>query len=124
MGVEFDEKIPIYIQIMNIVKLDIINKRLAGGDKLKSVRELAEELKVNPNTVQRAYQELERENIAFSERGMGRFVTKDENKIKEIKKDMSKDVIDNFVNGMKCLGFNKKEIIEVVTENLNEYMEE
>lgn len=123
MGTEFDEKVPIYIQIMDIVKKDIINKRLVGGEKLKSVRELAEELKVNPNTVQRAYQELERDQIAFSERGMGRFVTKDEDKIKEIKISMAKDVIDNFLSGMESLGFEKEEIIEVVRENLKDDME-
>lgn len=123
LSIEFDEKVPIYIQIMDIVKKDIINKRLVGGEKLKSVRELAEELKVNPNTVQRAYQELERDEIAFSERGMGRFVTKDEDKIKEIKISMAKDVIDNFLNGMESLGFEKEEIVEVVRENLKDDME-
>ena len=77
MDINFDPNIPIYIQVIDKIKKDIITGRLRGGDKLPSVRELSQDLKVNPNTVQRSYQELEREAITFSKRGMGTYVVED-----------------------------------------------
>lgn len=71
---DFDATIPIYLQIMNDIKRDIVTGRLGQGAKLPSVRECAEANTVNPNTVQRAYQELEREGVSETRRGMGTFV--------------------------------------------------
>ena len=117
---EFNEKAPIYVQIMDSIQRDIVRGVIKGGDKLPSVRELSERFRVNPNTVQRAYQELERQGITFTQRGMGTFVTEDENKIKLIKREMSKEVIELFVGGMKDLGFSKEEILEIVEKTLGE----
>lgn len=114
MIIEFDEKQPIYLQIMDLIKRDIVSGKLKEGDKLPSVREMAEKLKVNPNTVQRAYQELEREKVTFIQRGMGTFITKDEGMISALKKKMAKDVLDAFINGMKELGFSKDEILHIL----------
>ena len=118
MGNQFDDKTPIYLQIMDIVKRDIVSNKLKGGDKLPSVRELAGSLKVNPNTLQRAYQELEREGITFTQRGMGTFVTEDEEIIKNLKKEMAHSVILSFIDGMKKLGFSSDEIIDIVSEQI------
>lgn len=118
MGIEFDENMPIYLQIMNIIKRDIVTQKLNRGDKLPSVREMSEILKVNPNTIQRAYQELERENVTFTQRGMGTFVTEDEGKILTLKKEMSVDVIDGCVKNMRNLGFSNEEIIKGIEEYL------
>lgn len=115
----FDPNTPIYIQIMDFIKLDIVNKKIRGGEKMKSVRELAEELQVNPNTVQRAYQELERENIMSTQRGTGKFVTTDEEKINSLRNNMAQQVIESFINGMKNLGFEDKKIVD----SLNEYLD-
>lgn len=114
MIIEFDEKQPIYLQIMDLIKRDIVSGKLKEGDKLPSVREMAEKLKVNPNTVQRAYQELERGKVTFTQRGMGTFITKDEGMISALKKKMAKDVLDAFINGMKELGFSKDEILHIL----------
>lgn len=97
MNIKFDEKIPIYIQIMNYIKENIISGKLNPGDKLPSVRDMSALLKVNPNTLQRAYQELERENVTYTQRGMGTFVKEDEKMIEALKKDMAKEVIDLFI---------------------------
>jgi DNA-binding transcriptional regulator YhcF (GntR family) len=113
---EFNENLPIYVQIMNFIKKRIVSGELNGGDKMPSVRELSSGLKVNPNTIQRAYQELEREELAYTKRGMGRFVTEDEEKISKLKKDMAEGVLQNFLSGMKELGFKKEEIINMVSE--------
>jgi len=120
MGISFDEKIPIYMQIMHLVKRDIVIKKLKPGDKLPSVRDMASELKVNPNTLQRAYQELEREGITYTQRGMGTFVREDSNMIEELKREMAKEIINNFVEGMKDLGFTSKEIITVIEDKVKE----
>ncbi|MCY6372733.1 GntR family transcriptional regulator [Clostridium ganghwense] len=120
MGFQFDDKTPIYVQIVNLIKKQIVSKVLKGGDKLQSVRELSSELRVNPNTIQRAYKELEREGLAYTQRGMGTFVTEDEKIIFNLKNDMAKDVMNAFIEGMKHLGFNTSEIVEMVSRNLSE----
>jgi DNA-binding transcriptional regulator YhcF (GntR family) len=120
VGSNFDERIPIYIQIMNLIKRDIVIQKLKPGSKLPSVREMAASLQVNPNTLQRAYQELEREGITYTQRGMGTFVKEDVEMIGELKREMAKDIINNFVEGMRNLGFSGKEIVEVVKDSIKE----
>ena len=118
MTIEFYNNLPIYIQIMNYIKGEIVTGKLGPGDKILSVRELASELQINPNTVQRTFQELEREEIVETRRGMGRYVTSEESKIMTIKKEMAKDVLDRFIRGMKELGFQDEEIVSVVAESV------
>lgn len=113
---KFVDNVPIYIQIMNYIKRKIITEELKMGDKLPSVRELAEEIKVNPNTVQRAYQELEREDVAYSQRGLGRYITEDENKVKSLRNEMADDIIKAFIEGMCKLGYSKEEMLNVLKD--------
>lgn len=116
MSIEFDNNLPIYLQIMNHMKRQIVNGSLAAGDKIPSVRELAAELQINPNTIQRTFQELEREQIVETRRGLGRFVTSEESKIMAIKKEMAGKLLDTFVEGMKELGFAETDIVSIVAE--------
>jgi GntR family transcriptional regulator len=118
MTIEFDNNAPIYIQIMNYIKGEIVTGKLKPGDKILSVRELASELQINPNTVQRTFQELEREEIVETRRGMGRYVTSEEDKIMTIKKEMAQDVLDRFIRGMQELGFEGDDILAAVAENI------
>lgn len=120
MNIKFDGKTPIYIQIMDYIKQNIISGKINPGDKLPSVREMSALLKVNPNTLQRAYQELERENITYTQRGMGTFVKEDKEMIQVLKKDMAKEVINSFVEKMKNIGFTEKEIVKIIEEKLKE----
>ncbi len=113
---DFNENLPIYIQIMNLLKSKMVSGEISGGDKLPSVREFSKELKVNPNTIQRAYQELEREELVFTQRGMGTFVTEDIEIIKRLKKNMATNVVNNFLTEMKKIGFSSNEIIEIISE--------
>jgi DNA-binding transcriptional regulator YhcF (GntR family) len=115
---EFDRKIPIYIQILNSIKQDIVSGNLKQGEKLYSVREYAETLAVNPNTVQRAYQELEREGITETRRGMGSFISEKESLVSELQNEMAESVLDSFIQGMSALGFSHGEIIDSVTKKL------
>lgn len=115
----FNKNQAIYLQIMNQIKLDIISGRLSPNDKLPAIREFALEIKVNPNTVQRSYQELERENIIITQRGIGSFVTPDISLIKNLKKENAKKQAKAFLNKMKLMGFSKDEIINILN-NLEE----
>jgi len=116
--IEFDNNLPIYLQIMNYIKLQIVTGKLGPGEKIPSVRELASELKINPNTIQRTFQELEREGVAESRRGLGRFVTSEDEKIMSIKKEMASDLLDRFIGGMRELGFDNENIVKIVTESV------
>lgn len=118
MTIEFDNNQPIYLQIMNYMKGEIVTGKLKPGDKIPSVRELAADLQINPNTVQRTFQELERETIVETRRGMGRYVTGNEQTILTIKKEMAQDVLDRFIRGMQELGFQSEEILAAVAENI------
>ncbi|MEK3714899.1 GntR family transcriptional regulator [Paenibacillus sp. FSL R7-0333] len=120
MGIEFDNNQPIYLQIMNYIKGEIITGKLKPGDKIPSVRELAAELQINPNTVQRTFQELERETIVETRRGMGRYVTGSEETILTVKKEMAQDVLDRFIRGMQELGFQGEDILTAVAENIHQ----
>ncbi|MGN7763826.1 GntR family transcriptional regulator [Paenibacillus sp. 22594] len=118
MTIEFDNNQPIYLQIMNYMKGEIVTGKLKPSDKIPSVRELAAELQINPNTVQRTFQELEREEIVETRRGMGRYVTGNEQTILTIKKEMAQDVLERFFRGMQELGFQSEEILTAVAENI------
>lgn len=113
---EFNNSVSIYVQIMDEIKRWIISGKLQGGDKLPAVRELAIDFKVNPNTVQRMYQELEGEGIVYSQRGIGRFVTENKGMIRALKINISRSVIKTFVDEMKSLGFQHSEIAEAIHE--------
>ncbi|NMB28011.1 MAG: GntR family transcriptional regulator [Tissierellia bacterium] len=113
---DFNDNLPIYIQIMNLIKGKIVSGEIGKGDKLPSVREFSKKLKVNPNTVQRTYQELEREGLVFTQRGMGTFVTEDKEVIKKFKKGMATNIVNNFLIEMKKLGFTPSEIMDIISE--------
>ncbi len=120
MTIEFDNNLPIYLQIMNYIKLQIVTGKLGPGDKVPSVRDLAAELKINPNTIQRTFQELEREGVAESRRGLGRFVTSEDEKIMAIKKEMAAELLERFIGGMRELGFDNDNIVKIVAESVKE----
>ncbi|MGV3290791.1 GntR family transcriptional regulator [Bacillus wiedmannii] len=123
MKTEFSPNISIYVQVMEYIKKEIVTGRLAPGKKIPAVRELAGELQVNPNTIQRTFQELEREGIAETRRGTGRFVTMNEEKITELRKEMAKELLDNFINGMNNLGFMEEEVLSILHSSLEKKKE-
>jgi GntR family transcriptional regulator len=115
---EFNNNIPIYLQIIDNIKQDIVVGKLKTGQKMPSVRELAGIFKVNPNTIQRVYQELDREKITFTKRGMGTYVTEEEKTISSLMQEISKKIILDFIEGMNNLGFSNKELINTLKEYL------
>ncbi|ERK30422.1 GntR family transcriptional regulator [Clostridium intestinale] len=121
---KFNESTPIYMQIIQKIKADIVSGRLKGGDKMPSVREFSENFKVNPNTVQRVFQELEREGITYSQRGIGTFIVEGDDILKELKDTQAQRYTERFVDEMKELGMDKEDIskylLKVLEEKLNE----
>ncbi|MBN2794034.1 MAG: GntR family transcriptional regulator [Clostridia bacterium] len=115
----FENHIPIYLQIIELIKKQVILGILKPGDKLESVREFAAEIKVNPNTVQKAYQEMEREGLAYSQRGIGRFIVEDESLVKQLRHDASKLIIEDFISKMTEIGYSNDEILDRLKAKLN-----
>lgn len=114
MDWSFNNDTPIYSQLVDKIKLSIVSGQLPPGEKLSTVRDLASEAKVNPNTMQRAFQELEREGLVFSQRSNGRFVTEDMEAIMEAKKAMAQEYIRSFIETMEKLGYKGEEIISLI----------
>ena len=111
MAWKFDNNIPIYIQISNIIKLQIVTKQLKSGDKLPTVRDLAETAGVNPNTVQRALSDLETEGFVYSVRTTGRFVTDHVDLIQRTRVELAQNELETFVSNMLNLGFEESELV-------------
>ncbi len=124
MDYKLDDNMPIYIQIMQKVRDAIASGEWKPGSKIPSVRELAGAFEVNPNTMQRAMLELEREGLLVSERTAGRFVTEDKALIKGLKKDVAIAAADAFRNAMLELGYTPEEMIEFFRERNEELMAE
>lgn len=120
MDWEFDNERPIYFQLAELIKIKIISGEYKAGQKVEPVRELANKASVNPNTMQKALQELERENLLFSKRTSGRYITEDINIINNMREDIAKQKITDFYNSMKKLGFSKTETLEIIEKLLRE----
>lgn len=115
-----DNNRPIYIQIMERIQLDIISGVYKPGDRLPSVRKLALQAAVNPNTMQKALSELERSGIVYSKRTSGRLITEDESMLKHLKTELAEEHIHAFLENMDKLGFSKEEILALTQEQLKE----
>lgn len=109
---KFDSGAPIYAQLVDQIKLRIIMGVYPSGSRIPPVRELAMEAGVNPNTMQRAMQELERQGMVFSYRTSGRFVTEDENLIRDARDKLAEEYVNTFLGQMTMLGCGMEEILE------------
>lgn len=105
---------PIYAQLMERIKTDIISGVYPPGARLPSVRELAAEASVNPNTMQKAFAELERTGLIITMRTSGRIVTEDINMLNHTKNELAQEQITLFLTQMYRLGYEKSEIIELL----------
>ncbi len=117
---DLDNNRPIYIQLMERIRLDIVSGVYRPGDRLPSVRELALQAAVNPNTMQKALSELERSGIVYSKRTSGRMITEDEAMLRQLKTELAQEHIRSFLEKMDKLGFSKEEILALTQEQLKE----
>lgn len=112
MNIKLDDNIPIYLQIMSIFRRMTASGDLKPGERIAPVRELAKDFGVNPNTMQRALSELEKEGLLFSERTNGRFVTKNIALLNELRSHEAMDAAETYWQQMKSLGFSKEEALD------------
>ena len=117
---KFRSDLPIYSQLVEQIKLGIVSGNLLPGERLMSVRDMATEAGVNPNTMQRALQELERDGMVYSQRTTGRFVTENMQVIEREKKKFAEEQIRSFLEAMKKLGYQWEEILSLLKEKEEE----
>ena len=120
MSWELDSKRSIYGQVMERILRRIVTGHYPPGGRIESVRELADEAGVNPNTMQRALSEMERDGIIFSNRTSGRFVTEDVEKIEAVKNQLAKDAAKNFIASMRDLELSESEMLKILKDTLKE----
>ena len=116
MEYAFDNERPIYIQLVEMIRIDIVSGKFKKGQKLPSVRELALMLKVNPNTMQKALVEIEDEKLIYTERTNGKYVTEDEKLIEKIKKQLAQEKVNNYLNSMKNIGISYESAVKYLQE--------
>ena len=119
---QLDTNAPIYSQLVGSLKLAIASGRFDPGERLPSVRDMAVEAGVNPNTMHRALQELERDGLVYSQRTAGRFVTEEKKLIDDVKRAIAESNIRGFLDSMSRLGYGKKEIIALIESENGEVM--
>lgn len=117
---DLDENRPIYLQLMEKIQQDIISGIYQAGDRLPSVRELALDASVNPNTMQKALSELERKGLVYSQRTSGRFITEDKSMLIQLKTELAASHIREFLTTMKQLGFPPEETLALIKETIKE----
>ena len=117
---QFSGDAPIYSQLIEQIKVGIVSGVFPPGERLPSVRDLATEAGVNPNTMQRALTELERDGLVYSQRTAGRFVTEDNTMINTAKRSLAQRHVKTFLEAMLQLGFQKDEIIDLISKELGE----
>ena len=116
MSWNLDADRPIFIQILERIRIDIISGKYAPGEKLPSVRELVAQAGVNPNTMQRAFAELERTGLVYSKRTSGRFITEDQEMIDTVRTDIAKEKIKQFLESMHQLGYEKEQTLSLMRQ--------
>lgn len=117
MDFVFDNNLPIYVQLVEQIKIFIISGALAPGERLPSVRELALQTKVNPNTMQKALGELEGLGLIFTERTNGKFVTTDGGLIAHYKKEYADTLSKNYLESMQRLGYSRAETVSYLEQH-------
>lgn len=121
---DIDSERPVYVQLIEKIQAGIISGYFKPGDKLPSVRDLASEAMVNPNTMQKALSDLERTGLIYTNRTSGRLITSDEAMIKKLKEQSAASLVQEFLEKMKLHGFNPEETLEYVTDIVKNYKKE
>lgn len=111
---------PIYVQLMETITAAIASGTLTAGSRLPSVREMAAQAGVNPNTMQRALAELERDGLLYSQRTAGRFVTDQSDSITQKRKELAMQQIRIFLSSMKEMGYTSEQTLNLIQQAVKE----
>ena len=114
MAWTLDSDRPIFLQIVERIQTDIVSGRYQPGDKLPSVRDLAAEASVNPNTMQRALAQLEQTGLLYTRRTSGRFITEDETVIQEARLNLARERAEEFLRAMAQLGYDRQAALQLL----------
>ena len=117
---EFDDRSPIYRQIILQFSRAYIRREIPSGARIPSIREMSAILKVNANTVQRVYQEMERDGLIVSKRGTGYFFTEDEGMLEKTKDTLTRESLRRFVDEMKALGCGDEDVVSELIKYMKE----
>jgi GntR family transcriptional regulator len=116
---EFDDKSPIYSQIITLFSASFVRGEISPGERIPSIRDMALNLRVNANTVQRVYQEMERGGLINSKRGTGYFFTEDKNMINTVSNNMASGAIGRFLRDMRGLGLSDSQILNELKSQMD-----
>lgn len=114
MKIDFDKNKPIYLQILDDVKNQLVSGKLKADQRLPSIRDLADELEVTPNTIQRVYRELESEKLSYTERGTGSYITQDPDVIENLKQALIREEVIRFHEQMQQFGLTDDQIFQQI----------
>ena len=114
MAWKFNNESPIYLQIVDAIKMQIAQGTLKPGDQVPAVRELAVTAGVNPNTMQRALSALDQDGLTITNRTSGRCVTEDVTKIEECRKDIAHKIVKQYIRDLEELGYNKEDAVALI----------
>lgn len=124
MGWEFANDLPIYAQLVSRLKQRIVTGEYPPGQKLPSVRELAAQAAVNPNTVQRAFAELESSGLIYTLRTSGKYVTDDTRTIEEAKEQLARAHISAYRAAMRAIGYSDEDAVSLLARAIEKEKEE
>lgn len=114
MKFSFDNNFPIYLQIEKVLKTQIVNGMIKPNEKIPSVRALALEYNVNPNTIVKTLAILETEGFIYTDSTNGKYVVDNKEFLQTAKDKLLNEMIDTFLNEMSSLGYDKTDIIKII----------
>lgn len=124
MRINFNKRDPVYVQVVQYFKQEIVNGRLAPGEEIPSRRELARKLRINPNTAQRAYKEMEEANLIYTEGNLPSTVTTNEKTILAVREELLMDAVNAFVSAIKPINVPVEELLELIEKKYTVESEE
>ena len=116
MDVKFNNRDPVYVQVIQHFKEQIAKGYFEPGQEIPSRRELANQLKINPNTAQRAYKEMEEQGLIFTEGNLPSRITKDEQMLKMVREELIGEAVDQFVHSVQTINVALPEVLDLVKD--------
>ena len=115
-----DNNRPIYLQLVERIQMDIVSGVYHAGDKLPSVRELAADAAVNPNTLQKAFTELERSGLVYTQRTNGRYITEDQERISRVREELARECTQSYLSNIRRLGYEREQALALAQKIIEE----
>ena len=115
-----DNNRPIYLQLVERIQMDIVSGVCHAGDKLPSVRELAADAAVNPNTMQKAFTELERSGLVYTQRTNGRYITEDQERISRVREELARECTQSYLSNIRRLGYEREQALALAQKIIEE----